>query len=281
MQIKAYAKINLTLDITGKRADGYHNIESIIQSISLCDTLDIRENSSGKIHVTSNTSYLSDDENNTAYKAAKVFYEHTGGKIHGISIDIEKKIPSRAGMGGGSSDAAAVLWAMNEIYRTNLSMSELFHLGTKIGADVPFCLAGGTCYCSGIGEKITRIDGMPHCFLLICKPSAGVSTPRAYALVDKLLYSSPTATPKMANALRSGQIENVAAALSNRFDEVLFLPQVQNIKKIMRANGALNAMMTGSGSAVYGIFEEPEKIKECAQQLHGHGELFLAKPVNV
>ncbi|WP_099205489.1 4-(cytidine 5'-diphospho)-2-C-methyl-D-erythritol kinase [Scatolibacter rhodanostii] len=281
MEIKAYAKINLTLDISGKRADGYHNIESVMQSISLADTLEIRENNLGKIYLSSNVASLPTDESNTAFKAAKLFYEYTEIKNRYVDIRLDKQIPDKAGMGGGSSDAAAVLWAMNEIYKTNLTMPELFRLGAKIGADVPFCLAGGTCHCRGIGEKIARVDPMPACFLLICKPPAGVSTPRAYAMVDKLLFSAPTGTPKMITALKGGNLQHVSAALSNRFDEVLFLPQVQNIKKVMRTGGALNAMMTGSGSAVYGIFEDLEHARSCAQDLHGYGDLFLAKPINV
>ena len=226
MQIKAYAKINLTLDITGKRADGYHAIESVMQSVSLCDILDIRENRLNKISVSSNAAYLPNDESNTAFKAAQLFYEHTGISGRAVDIHIDKKIPSRAGMGGGSSDAAAVLWAMNEIYKTNLSMQELLKIGVKIGADVPFCLIGGTCRCSGIGEKLLRVNPMPECFLLICKPPAGISTPRAYMLVDKHPFAPAAATPKMLTALRTGQLHNVAAALANRFDEVLLISQM-------------------------------------------------------
>lgn len=281
IKLKAYAKINLTLDITGKRSDGYHTIESVMQTISLCDEVRINENFMGKINVNSNSEFLPTDENNTAFKAAKVFLNYTDIRGKNVDIYIDKKIPSRAGMGGGSADAAAVLWGMNDLFSANLSMQELMLLGAKVGADVPFCLAGGTCHCKGIGEQITRADPMPDCFILICKPPAGVSTPRAYANVDKHPFTSAVATPKMLNALRTGQIQNVASALSNRFDEVLRISQVQNIKKTMRVCGAINAMMTGSGSAVYGIFDSQDRARECAEKLKDSGELFLAKPVNM
>lgn len=281
IKLKAYAKINLTLDITGKKSDGYHTIESVMQTVSLYDEVRITENFLGKIRITSNAAFLPTDETNTAYKAAKAFLNYIDIRGKNVDIYIDKKIPSRAGMGGGSADAAAVLWGMNDLFSANLSMQELLKIGATVGADVPFCLVGGTCYCKGIGEQISRVDPMPDCFILICKPPAGVSTPRAYATVDKLPFTSAVATPKMLNALRTGQIQNVASALSNRFDEVLRISQVQNIKKTMRICGAMNAMMTGSGSAVYGIFDNQDRARECAEKLKESGELFLAKPVNI
>lgn len=280
IEIKAYAKINLTLDIGSRRPNGYHNIESVMQSVSLYDTVSVGRGGLNRIRVSSNASYLPNDERNTAFQAATLFFKHTGLAAQ-ADIRIDKKIPSRSGMGGGSSDAAAVLWGLNELHQTGLSLPELMRLGVRVGADVPFCLAGGTCLCRGIGEKITRVDPMPACTLLICKPPAGISTPRAYGLVDKLPVPAAGATPKMLTALKSGALHNVAAALSNRFDEVTLLSQVQNIKKLLRQNSALNAMMTGSGSAVYGIFEDAGHAKACVPKLRGCGEIFLAQPVNV
>lgn len=277
MKILANAKINLSLDITGKREDGYHLIESVMQSVSVSDEIEITENSEKQIRIVTNKGYLPVNEKNTTYKAAKLFAEHIGEDI-GVDIKIEKSIPSRAGMGGGSSDAAAVLHVLNKLYNANVPQSELMRIGEKIGADVPFCVIGGTCKCTGIGEIAEEIAPMPICSLVICKPSQGMSTPRAYEIIDKYKIPKEKATPKMIKALESDDIRQVAKALSNRFDEVLRMRQVQEIKRIMKEFGAFGAIMTGSGSAVYGIFESRKLSAKCASKLKKYGEVFLAEP---
>lgn len=277
MEIKAYAKINLTLDITGKRADGYHTIETVMQSVGLSDTITILESWPGEIKLETNKGYLPADRKNTAWQAAELFFQRTGIQS-GVRIKIDKAIPGRAGMGGGSADAAAVLKGMNTLFRANLSREALLEMGEKIGADVPFCLVGGTCRCYGIGEKLEPVYPMPKCELLICKPPTGVSTPRAYAMADRYPPARQQYTQRMVSALRTGSIHSVARALNNRFEDTMRLQQVQEIKRIMLVAGALNAQMTGSGSAVFGIFLSRDIARSCAQKLQPYGELFLTSP---
>lgn len=278
MILKAPAKINLTLDVTGKREDGYHTIESIMQTITLFDEVTLEKTAEG-IELMCNKSYLPLNEKNTAYKSAALFFEETGTK-GGISININKKIPGRAGMGGGSADAAAVLIGMNKLYGTGLSREKLMEMGAKIGADVPFCIIGGTCRCEGIGEICTRVSPMPNCFIVICKPAVGMSTPKAYAQIDKHELKSSGATDKMAAALKEKNLENIAAVVSNQFDSAMRLKLVQIIKKKLVNKGALTAMMTGSGSAVYGIFEDEAVAKKAMYSLKRFGETFFTRPLN-
>lgn len=279
MEIKAYAKINLTLDITGKREDGYHTIETVMQSVDLADTVTVLESWPGEIQVETDKGYLPADRRNTAWQAADLFFKQTGINS-GVKIKVQKTVPGRAGMGGGSADAAAVLLAMNAIFHTDLPQETLLEFGLKIGADVPFCIQGGTCRGHGIGEKLEKLSPMPKCELLICKPPTGVSTPRAYAMVDRFPPTGQIYTPRMVSALKTGDIHTVANALHNRFDETMRLQQVQDIKRIMMVEGALNAQMTGSGSAVFGIFYDREVARACGEKLKPNGEVFLAKPRN-
>lgn len=279
MIIQAPAKINLTLDITGRLENGYHTIDSIMQTVSLYDEVELEKSDDGRVSLQCNKSYLPLNEKNTAYRAAKFFLEHTGVKS-GVKITIHKQIPGRAGMGGGSTDAAAVLKGMNELFETGLSIPQLAEIGAKVGADVPFCVIGGTCRCSGIGEVTEPLPSMPECSIVICKPPAGMSTPRAYALVDKFPGQSNMATPRMVTALQNGNLRSVSAAVHNRFDEVMKLHPVRAIKKQMLGAGALAAMMTGSGSAVFGIFVSPKAAKACAAGLQEQGKVYMVFPVN-
>jgi len=279
MMIKAPAKINLTLDITGKLDNGYHTIDSIMQTVSLYDEVELEKTDDGKVSLQCNKAYLPLNEKNTAYRAAKFFLEYTGINS-GVHIGIRKLIPGRAGMGGGSADAAAVLKGLNELFGTGLDIRKLTEIGTRVGADVPFCVMGGTRLCSGIGEKTEPLSPMPDCTIVVCKPPAGMSTPRAYALVDKFPKQSNMATPRMLTALKNGNLRTVSAAVANRFDEVMKLYPVRVIKKQMLGAGALTAMMTGSGSAVFGIFESPKAAKACAAGLYGQGKVYTVFPVN-
>lgn len=278
MKLKAYAKINLTLDVTGKREDGFHTLDTVMQSISLCDDVEIVGTEDPGVRLRCSEEYLPVDLKNTAYRAAREFFRHCGLLNRGVVISLEKRVPGRAGMGGGSADAAAVLRGLNQMYGAGLTVDELAGLGAQVGADVPFCVRGGTCRCGGAGEKITPVAPLPDCFLTICKPPAGMSTPRAYALLDQYPQSRFRATPKMVQALEQGDLRLIGKRLSNRFDETMRLMQVREIKKTMLAAGAFGAMMTGSGSAVYGIFDTEQKAKNCAVLLEGKGEIFLARP---
>lgn len=278
MKVKAYAKINLTLDVTGRREDGFHTLDTVMQTVSLSDEVEMLREEEPGVRLRCSKQYLPVDERNTAYRAARYFFEHCGLKEAGVSISITKHIPSRAGMGGGSADAAAVLRGLNEMYETKLDTVVLMELGAKVGADVPFCVHGGTCRCTGVGEIVEPAAPLPDCFLVVCKPPAGMSTPRAYALIDRYPVSHSRATPKILEALEAGNLRQIGAQLSNRFDEIMKLMQVREAKKIMKSAGTLGTMMTGSGSAVYGIFDTEQKARNCMQLLEGKGKLFLLRP---
>lgn len=278
MKIKAFGKINLTLDVTGKREDGYHLLDTVMQSVSLWDEIEIFPAKEPGVRLWSNKKYLPTDTKNTAYRAATLFFEHTGLATAGVEISLKKVIPSRAGMGGGSTDAAAVLHGLDELFETKLGVSKLMELGAQVGADVPFCVHGGTCRCTGTGEKVEPVPPMPDCFLVLCKPPAGISTPRAYALLDQYPMTRTQATQKMVQALGTGDLRQIGKSLSNRFEETMKLMQVKAVEKIMLSAGALGAMMTGSGSAVYGIFEGESAAKSCMELLASHGDVFLARP---
>ncbi len=279
MKLKAYAKINLTLDVTGRREDGYHTLDTVMQSVSVWDEVEIKRIGKPGIRLFCNREYLPVDTKNTAFRAAQYFFQHCGLEGYGLSISIRKYIPSRAGMGGGSADAAAVLYGLNQMFKTNLPLSTLVELGAKVGADVPFCVVGGTCRCQGIGEQVEPVSPMPSCWLVVCKPPAGMSTPRAYALIDQFPLSRERATEKMLPLLEGADLRRIGEGLANRFDETMKLPQVREIKREMLAAGAFGASMTGSGSAVFGIFSSEEEARACMQRLEGKGRLFLARPL--
>ena len=278
MKIKAYAKINLSLDVTGRREDGFHTLDTVMQSVTLYDEVELKREKEPGVRLRCSKDYLPTDKRNTAYRAAQFFLEHCGITEEGVSLSIRKRIPSRAGMGGGSADAAAVLLGLDQLFETHLGLPALMELGARVGADVPFCVHGGTCRCTGIGEVVEPVAPMPHCYLAICKPPAGMSTPRAYALLDDYPQTRNFGTPRMLSALEKGDLGRVAAALSNRFDETMRLTQVRQIKRMMLAAGALGAMMTGSGSAVYGLFDTKEKAENCLGVLEGRGKLYLCSP---
>ncbi|MBP3323266.1 MAG: 4-(cytidine 5'-diphospho)-2-C-methyl-D-erythritol kinase [Clostridia bacterium] len=280
MLINAYAKINLTLDITRKRSDGYHDISTVMQSISLCDELELTKNKDGKIKISCNKRGVPTDERNSAYKAAKAIMEYCGITEMGVNIFINKSIPVEAGMGGGSADAAAVLLGMNKLFDLQLTDGILVDIAAGIGADVPFCLLGGTRRCEGIGDVMMEVPPIPECFILICKPPVGVSTALAYSESDKYPQDGSFMTPLMVDALSTGDINKVVEAIGNRFDDILQIPDVQIIKSLMDEYGALGSCMTGSGSAVFGIFKDELKVKEAYEILKPYGDVFITRPMN-
>ncbi len=278
MKINAYGKINLTLDVVGRREDGYHLLDTVMQTISVWDELEIQHSRQPGVHLQCNRESLPTDSKNTAFRAAKFFLEDRGLQNEGVYIFIKKHIPSRSGMGGGSADAAAVLRGLNEMYETQLSAEKLMELGAKVGADVPFCVIGGAARCTGTGAQVEPIVPMPECWLVVCKPPTGMSTPRAYALLDQYPLSSIQATPRMLEAMAVGSLKRIGRSLANRFDETLRMAPVRALKRAMTDAGALGAMMTGSGSSVYGIFETEQRAREAMEQMVGMGKIFLAKP---
>lgn len=285
IEINAYAKVNLSLDIVGRREDGYHTVDMVMQSVSLCDRVHVALNDSGQIRLTCSKPHIPEDGRNTAFKAAQLFLDVTGLPF-GAEIHIEKHIPDEAGLGGGSADAAAVLRAMNRLCaevlgREPLNTAELLYLGMRIGADVPFCIQNGTRRCGGIGEMMVPLAPLEACTLLIAKPSLRVSTPEAYTLVDRVPDDGVRYTERMVRALERRDLQAVARCMGNRFDDAMQHQQVQALKLAMCRGGALNALMTGSGSAVFGVFENMEDARSVLHALEPScEEVFLARPVS-
>ena len=259
MKINAYAKINLTLNVTGKRSDGYHNVDMIMQSVSLCDHINIEKIFSG-IYLTG-TGSLAYDKTNLAYKAAKLFFDMAGVR-GGARIHIQKNIPMCAGMAGGSSDAAAVLKGLNTLYGNPISKSVLLRLGARLGADVPFCISSVTSRAEGIGDIITPIAPMPRKCVLIVKPPISVSTPEAYASLDFENMAHPDAV-RAIHAIESGNMPMLYSAMANSFEYSIFkkYPEIASIKAKLTELGADASLMSGSGSAVFGIFEDDAKAQ--------------------
>lgn len=261
---EAYAKINLTLDVVGKRDDGYHLLETVMQTVSLCDVVSVEK--FDDIVITCSEPAVPVDERNSCHKAARVFFERTGIS-GGARIDIEKHIPSEAGLGGGSSDAAAVLSMLNEIYDARLSYSELEELAAKVGADVAFCVRGGTAVCSGIGEDMERLAGVPERWVLLVKPDFGVSTPEAYRLFDEKGSVSIHGTEAFLRALRDDG--NPYEFLSNDLEAALCNMEIAKIRRELLTLGAEAAQMTGSGSCVFGVFENEDIAVRAKNYLSG------------
>ena len=279
MLINAYSKINLTLDITRKRSDGYHDISTIMQSIALCDEIELTKNKDCKIKISCNKRGIPVDERNSAYKAARALLDYCNITDMGVNIFINKAIPVEAGMGGGSADAAAVLMGMNKLFDLQLTESVLVDIAAGIGADVPFCLVGGTKRCEGIGDVMRDVTPLPECFILICKPPIGVSTALAYSESDKYPQDGSFMTPLMEKALETRDLNKIVEYIGNRFDDILQIPDVQIIKSLMNEYGAIKSSMTGSGSAVFGIFTDEIKIKEAYNILKPYGDVFITKPL--
>lgn len=267
LRLKAYAKINLCLDVIGIREDGYHLLESVMQSVSLYDIVTVRRSNSEGIAL--KCSGLSiPQEKNIAYKAATAFFKAVGLPDNtGVTIKIVKRIPSQAGMGGGSSDAAATLVALNRLFKTKLSETELCEIGERVGADVPFCICGGTRLVRGIGEIITKLDDCADCYFVIAKGNDGVSTKEAYECVDNAKDLVSLRVEKVIEALSKGNFEALKGKLVNAFEQCTKIKDVAEIKEILLECGAVEAAMTGSGSAVFGIFTNKKQAKECKNKL--------------
>lgn len=281
MQAKAYAKLNLTLDILRKREDGYHDLQMVMQSIDLADTLTITP-SEGAGSVSTSLSYLPRDDRNLAQMAARAFREATGSSMQ-VDISIEKQIPVCAGMAGGSSDGAAVLRAMNELSGAKLSPMELAEIGERVGSDVPYCVIGGTALAEGRGEVLTPLPPLPSCHVVICKPPFPVSTPQLFSRVDvKKIVRRPD-TPGLMAALEAGDLTEVARRMYNVFEDVLEprrQSEINDIKSALIDCGALGASMSGSGPTVFGLFQNLDFASSAFRQLKaGYQDVFLCKTV--
>ena len=261
--VSAPAKINLMLDVTGRREDGYHTLLTIMQSISLADTVLLTANDSGRITAECNDSSVPTGMDNIACRAAEQFYRVYGIAGTGLNIKIDKHIPSQAGLGGGSADAAAVLVGMNKLYSTELSTEELCRIGVQLGADVPFCIVGGTKICRGIGELMTDAPPLEKCCIAIGKGLRGVSTKEAYDEIDsKGCFCGSDDSNRY-----DGSISSVKAVGRNVFEDAVCCPDVKKIKDIFYASGAEYSAMSGSGSAVFGIFREHSHAEKASADI--------------
>lgn len=279
MEQEAFAKINLSLDITGRREDGFHTLDTVMQSVSLSDRVRLELDDTGEIALTCSKPHIPCDARNTAFRAAQLFLDATG-LAYGARIHIEKRIPDEAGLGGGSADAAAVLRMLNALTGEPLNTAELLFLAMRVGADVPFCVLNGTRRCGGIGEEMIPLAPMAHCGILLVKPPVGVSTPAAYRRCDEAPDDGVRYTGALVRAIEARDFGRIASSLGNRFDDALRLPEVEAIKERLRALGALGAQMTGSGSAVFGLFEtEDDARRACAALGERYGAAFVAHPV--
>lgn len=278
---RSYAKINLTLDVLGKRPDGYHNVEMIMQTVSLYDLVLVDKTESG-ISVSTNLRYLPNNEKNIAYKAALAFFDYT--KIDsGCKIMIHKNIPVAAGLAGGSGNAAAVLCALNKLFNANLSVDTLKELGATLGADVPYCISGGTALATGIGEIITPLPNIKNAVILIVKPAISVSTAAIYNEIDNAPITRRPDTEAMIRAIENNDIISISDNLSNVMGTVTenMHPIVRGIRKKMILNGALGAVMSGSGPTVFGIFPDYETAKKSHDSFyHQFKEVYIVSTIN-
>lgn len=264
---KAYAKINLTLDVTGILPNGYHSLRTVMQTISLYDTVTVTLKERAGIHILCDEAGVPIDERNTCYKAAKLFFEAVGTIEYGVDIAIEKRIPSMAGLGGGSADSAAVLRILNILLKKNLSADKLCEIAVKVGADVPFLINGGTALCEGVGEKITPIlYDVKHNILLV-KPDFGISTPLAYKSFDDKELKSADMSARLISAMQNREL--IYDYLSNDLETAAAGEKIIRIKQELKDCGAKASMMTGSGSCVYGLFDSVDVCLRALDRLSG------------
>ena len=278
----AYAKLNLTLDVLGKREDGYHDLQSVMQTISVRDDIEIDVGTGKPWVLKCDKEGVPTDESNLAWKAAKIYLDAMKKDPDGLEIRITKRIPSQAGMGGGSADAAAVLRALNRHYGEPLSIFALAELGAQVGSDVPFCTICGTAMVEGRGERIRKLPDMPDCVFVICKPDFSASTPELYKKLDETVIAKHPDNRAMESALLAGDLGKVAENVYNVFDPVVTADHLElnYIKSIFNSYGAAAYQMTGSGSAVFAIVQEFEYAAVICNMLkENYPNVFIAKPI--
>ncbi len=268
MRLRAFAKINLGLDVLGKREDGYHEVRMIMQTIRMFDQLDLQRTNQRGIHIRTNLPWLPVNENNLVHKAANLLMQESGIR-EGININLKKMIPVAAGMAGGSSDAAAVMVGVNRMFHLGYSIDELMDRGAKIGADVPYCIMRGTALAEGIGEKLTQLPPMPEGYVLIGKPRISVSTKFVYTHLDVENLTSHPDIEGIQKALETQDFYGVANRLENVLETVTIpaYPVIDEIKQKMMRFGAVNSLMSGSGPTVFGLFDDKEKAEYALRKL--------------
>lgn len=278
----AFAKINLTLDVLGKREDGYHDLQSVMQAISIRDDVEIDVDTNTPWSLECSMEGIPEDHTNLAWKAAEVFYAVTGLSTTGLAIRIKKRIPTQAGLGGGSADAAAVLRALNQHYGNPLSILALAEIGAQVGSDVPFCVLCGTAMVEGRGERLRKLPDLPDCFFVVCKPDFSSSTPELYQKLDESTIAHRPNNQAMESALLAGDLQKVADNIWNVFDPVVTKDHLElnYIKSIFNSYGAIAYQMTGSGSAVFAIVTEFEHAAVICNMLKdNYPQVYIAKPV--
>lgn len=274
----APAKINLSLDILGVDERGYHLLDMIMQTVSLFERVTVSKKEKD-ITLSSNARYIPTDSKNVAVKAAMLFFEYTGIQ-GGAHIHIKKTVPIKAGMAGGSADAAGVIVGLDKIYETNLTRRQMCEIGAKAGSDVPFMIMGGTKRVQGVGEIIKPCPPMPKCHLVICMPDKGVSTPAAFANYDTLGEKTLVETDKLVAAMEENDIYGVAEYMANDLEKAAASEYTQPIKEELIQQGAIGSVMTGSGAAVFGVFDDEDKAKAAVEYFRSRvRSVFIAKPV--
>ncbi len=265
--IHSQAKVNLSLDVCGVREDGYHTVQMIMQKCNLCDSVYLEKCDEG-IALSCNLYFLPTDEKNIAYKAARLFFEETGVQ-GGVRIQIDKRIPVSAGLAGGSGNAAAVLQGLDMLYETGLSQEDLERMGLKLGADVPYCLRGGTVLAEGIGEVLTDLPALPRTAIVIVKPKISVSTADIYKAMDSAQITLRPDTAALIEALKAKDVQALAARMHNVMEQVTqgMHPVIGEIKNALLKHGALGAIMSGSGPSVFGLFDDFARAKKAGAAL--------------
>ena len=285
IRLRAYGKINIGLDVINKRLDGYHEVKMVMQTVNLYDKIEIQKTEAPEIKISTNLYYIPTNENNLMYKAAKLLMDEFELN-NGVIINLYKHIPVSAGMGGGSTDAAATLFAINKLFKLGLSLEELKERGLKLGADVPYCLMRGTALAMGIGEKLTRLPPMPNCYVVIAKPGFSVSTKGVYENLNLGNIKSHPDIDGIVKAIRRKDLYTIASRMENVLETVTVKdhPIIEEIKNLMINNGALNAIMSGSGPTVFGLYDDIDKAKNCVKiirDLKIVKQLFLTDIYNV
>ncbi len=279
IKLKALGKINLGLDVLGRRPNGYHDVRMVMQTVYLYDQILLEKTDKEGISLKTNLFYLPVNENNLAYRAAKMLIDEFAIK-EGVHISLEKHIPVAAGMAGGSSNAAAVLYGMNRLFHLGLTDQELMERGVKLGADVPYCIMRGTVLAEGIGEELTPLPAMPKCHVLLAKPPISVSTQKVYEKLDAQEVTKHPDIDGILLGLQTGDLKKITSSMGNVLENVTITeyPQIERIKDVMKEEGALNAMMSGSGPTVFGIYDDKMLARRAAARIR---EEQLAKQVHV
>jgi len=283
LTVTAPAKLNLTLDVLAKRPDGYHDLKMVMQTVDVRDTVRLTLRETGKCSVRTSLSFLPEGDRNIAAVAARALSEAVGRPLDGLAIEIEKRIPVCAGCAGGSSDAAAVLLGLNQLWDAGLTLEELAELGARVGSDVPYCVRRGTALAEGRGEVLTPLPPLPDCFIVLCKPLFSIPTPELFGRIDCRRLRCRPDTEGMLAALRAGDLPRVARRLYNVFEDVLpphRRRELMEIRDVLLRHGALGACMTGTGPTMFALYDREEGAAAAAEELSAqYGETFLTRPV--